>query len=176
MLAPASHKREKQRDPGSRLPVSQPPLSVTINKRLSNPSTRSRLPETSKKAAQPGGVVKVIPVSGSMKLPEIPFKVGTATWELLFSNLMNWLPELEDVRDENSVMLQYKADTGWKPLAGNDQLKSLLDEFGRSGWCLYVRCAPKDEFESSSEKDDYHILKNNKQGSGEPVRANSADK
>ena len=119
----------------------------------------------------PPGVVKVIPVSGTMSFPEIPVKVGTA-WDFLFVNLMNWLPELDGIKDQNSVMLQYKTKNGWKPLAGDEQLKSLLNEFYESKWDLHIRCAPEDEFESSSERDERSgttILRSHKEGLGGSV-------
>ena len=149
MQAPAIPKKKMKRDLGSSPLPSHP--SAPINKK----SYDSRLPQTPRRAVQFDGVVKVIPVSGSMKFPEIPLKVGSATWQLLFSNLTVWLPELAGIEDENSVMLQYQTDNGWRPLAGDEQLKRLLDEFDRSGWQLHVRCAPQDEFESSSEKGEH---------------------
>lgn len=141
-----------------------PRPATTFRKRPgdSNTNTRSTLQESSKKSIQTCEVVKVIPVSGEMNFPEIPLKVGTATWKLLYLNLANWLPELADIEDENSIMLQYKADNGWKPLAGDDQLKNILEGFSKLGWCLHIRCAPQDEFESGSEKAEDHL------GSGVP--------
>jgi len=81
-------------------------------------------------------------------------------------NLANWLPELADIEDENSIMPQYKADNGWKPLAGDDQPKNILEGFNKLGSCLHIRCAPQDKFESGSEKAEDHILKGSTLGSG----------
>ena len=175
---PSTNKKRRHSHPSScSPPVTSYPPAPSI-KTGPNHSSRSASLVTHKKGMQPSGIVKAIPVSGSMQLPEIPLKVGTATWELLFSNLMNWLPELEGISDENSVMLQYKADKGWRPLAGNDQLKIVLNEFGRLGWPLYVRCAPEEEFQSSSEKceDEEDISKSQKQRSGELVRVGREEK
>lgn len=160
-------------------PASSPPwvphTPVISDKQRFNQSPRSRILETKDKPKQLRGVVRVIPVSGGMQLPEIPLKVGTATWDLLFSNLMNWLPELEGIEDENSVMLQYKENHKWKPLAGNDQLRTLLYEFSSRGWSLYVRCAPMDEFESGSDQDPDDILMDNKLEPREPMGAKCKD-
>lgn len=95
-------------------------------------------------------IIKITPVSGSLTFPAFPVKVGTP-WDLVFLNLSCWLPELAGINDQNSVMLQYKTDNGWRPLAGDEQLKAILEEFSSSGWDLLIRCAPEDEFESSPE-------------------------
>jgi len=87
-----------------------------------------------------------------MQCPGFFVDVGTV-WNLFFLNLRNWLEELHnlDLADQDSVMIQYKADDAWKPLAGDEQLKGLLNEYNNSGYDLYVRCAPESEFKSGSD-------------------------
>ena len=88
-------------------------------------------------------------------------------WNLFFLNLRNWLPQLKDIQltDQDSVMIQYKAENSWKPLAGDEQLNDLLNEFNNSGCELRVRCAPESEFESGSDEsgceDDTVAIRNN---------------
>jgi hypothetical protein len=90
-----------------------------------------------------------------MEYPAFYLPLGTA-WNILFLNLTNWLPRLKDIElaDQDSVMIQYKAHNAWKPLAGDEQLKALLVDTNISGWDLYVRCAPKSEFRSSSSESE----------------------
>jgi len=137
-------------------------------------------PAASKKEMQPSRVIRVIPVSGSVTFPGIYLKVG-ADWDFLFLSLMNWLPELEgiNIKDQNKVMIQYKTGYGWKPLAGNEQLNKVLNEFSNLQQELYVRCAPEDEFESGSDKDeddDVAIIGSYKRGSGSLLSAYKEDK
>jgi hypothetical protein len=90
-------------------------------------------------------------MSGTKQYPAFYLPLGKA-WNILFLNLTNWLPQLKDIElaDQDSVMIQYKADNAWKPLAGDEQLEGLLEEFNISGRDLHVRCAPESEFRSSS--------------------------
>lgn len=80
------------------------------------------------------------------------------SWDLFFLTLGSWLPELKGVKlaDQNSILIQYMTKKGWRPLAGDKQLRMILHEFNILGTELYVRCAPEDEFRSSvdSSTDD----------------------
>jgi hypothetical protein len=100
--------------------------------------------------------VRVIPVSGDLEFPAIQLRRGKLEWDFLFLSLMNWLPELDglEIEAQDKVLIQYKANSGWRPLAGDEQLKNVLEEFGNSEWNIYVRCAPPSEFESGSEASD----------------------
>ena len=110
---------------------------------------RSRPQETLTKVLLPPGVVKVIPMSGILQYPPFYVVLGSP-WNILFVNLTMWLPELNqiDLADQDSVMIQYKTDNGWKPLAGDEQLNVLLSEFSLSKSDLHLRCAPESEFRS----------------------------
>jgi hypothetical protein len=114
-------------------------------------NTVPRTQQTRARPAQPLGVVKVIPMSGLMEFPGFYVSLGTQ-WDMLFLNLMNWLPELKHIElaAQNSVMLQYRTDSAWMPLAGDWQLNDLISEFNTSGEDLRIRCAPECEFVSDS--------------------------
>ena len=132
------------------------PSHPASSNKKSNDSPRFHAQTTVKKAinVQHAGVVQIIPVSGSMKSPGFYIPVGTPTgWNILFLNLMTWLPELKGIRlaDQDSVVIQYQAENKWKPMAGDEQLNSLLERFNIEGWDLYVRCAPESEFQSGSD-------------------------
>lgn len=62
-----------------------------------------------------------------------------------------------NIAHQDTVMIQYKTDNGWKPLAGDQQLNIILLEFFYSKSDLWLRCAPESEFRSgpNSESDDH---------------------
>ena len=106
------------------------------------------------KTTNPTGIITVVPVSNQMKYPPFYVAVGTP-WTMLFLNLKNWLPELKEIAldAQDSIMIQYRTETEWKPLAGDEQLTELLTELSTSGISLHLRCAPESEFRSSAESE-----------------------
>ena len=119
-------------------------------------------------------------MNGSTECPSIYIPLGTP-WNVLFLNLMNWLPELKgmEITDQDSVVIQYRKVNGWAPLAGDEQLSEVLNEFNSSGSDLYIRCAPDSEFMSGSdegEDDGISIIKSYKQGFGGPGGFNKGGK
>jgi len=118
-------------------------------------------------------------MNGLAECPPIYIPLGTS-WNVLFLNLMNWLLELKgmQITDQDSVMMQYRTDNGWRPLAGDVQLFEVLDQFNNSGWDLYIRCAPESEFKSGSDEseDEVITIKSSRRGSGGLVTANKGEK
>lgn len=114
--------------------------------------TPQKLPKALLKTTKPTGIITAIPVSNGMEYPPFFLAVGMP-WTMLFLNLKNWLPELKDIplEAQDSVMIQYRTGTKWKPLAGDEQLTALLKKISPSDTGLHLRCAPESEFRSSAE-------------------------
>jgi hypothetical protein len=127
----------------------------TSARKHKDPKPGSRPQQASGKKALPPGVVKVIPVSGTMEYPPF-YVVPGSTWNILFVNLSIWLPELKEIElaAQDTVMIQYRTENGWMPLAGDEQLRSILSQFLDTGSILCLRCAPGSEFISGSEPDE----------------------
>lgn len=140
------------------------PRGSTSTEKYSTVKACSRLSENSTKAPPPIQVIKAIPMSGSMEYPPFYLAVGSL-WNILFINLTIWLPELSQMNlaHQNSVVIQYKTDSGWTPLAGDQQLNAVLSEFLLSNSDLRLRCTPESEFRSGpdSEPDDHESRNQN---------------
>lgn len=147
-------------------------------RKQSDHKPRSKLQASSKEPILPPGIVKVIPMSGSRHYPAF-YIVPGSPWNVLFVNLAIWLPELKQVElaAQDSVMIQYKTDFGWVPLAGDEQLNYLLSEFLLSKSDLFLRCAPESEFRSGPDSElDENGNKNGDNGDGSPISAIREDK
>lgn len=93
---------------------------------------------------------KVTAISGSRKYT-LFIRHGIC-WDAFFSILMQTLPELANLQEEeyDAVVVQYKhlGSSIWKPLCGDEDLAEVLSLEG-----LLVRMAPEDEFHSGGESE-----------------------
>lgn len=121
--------------------------------------------------------VKVIPMAGLMQYPGFVVSLET-TWDLFFLLLGSWLPEMKGIMliYQNSVVIHYLMEGGWKPLAGDAQLRTILHEYSLAGTDLHVRCAPE-EFRSSVDRsgdEGIAMRRDDKRGSGDSANGRLA--